>query len=638
MEPSSVILGRYRLEERIGAGGMGVVWKATDLLLDQLVALKRITLTGVDTEQAEETRARALREARAAARLRGHPHVVATYDVCAEDGVVWLVLEYLPSRDLGALHRERGRLELVEVARIGAAVADALAAGHAQGIVHRDVKPGNVLIGEDSRVKLTDFGIALLAGYVQITRDGVISGTLAYLAPEVAAGGQATPASDVYSLGSTLYAAIEGQPPFGIDDNALRLLNVVRAGIIRPPTSAGALTSLLLRLLELDPATRPDAATARDLLTQFADRMTTGTEHAPPPGSRDTPPEERPPPPPPARSTRWPQWLREHRALAATLALVTAVVLGVGATFGVRSLTGAGPEPLVGVPSMPTTVGPITLTGDAKAADPCALIDLAWLHQFGIPQITTPQFLNTCWMKITTPNGGSADLDVGYYPPVQVVATLGGHPQHLGDLTIVRKGILQGPYTSSCENVLVLADQTQVFINTYGGGNGFDLCKLTEVGTATAANALARHGITYRPHRTASWPIANSDACALLTPTELTTLGSVDPTIRTPGFADWSCSWGTTTANVQLQFRLDTATPNMYGTPTTIADRRAWLQPVTHVNPHQCVAVVVSHPAQSFTDATEMISVAVQEAQPDQKLCARASDLAAAAVTRVPTS
>lgn len=152
---------------------------------------------------------------------------------------MWLVLEYLPSHSLSALRRERGRLELVEVARIGAAVADALAAGHAQGIVHRDVTPGNVLIAENGSVKLTDFGIALLAGYVPITQSGMISGMIAYLAPEVAATGQATPASDVFSLGATLYAAIEGQPPFGIDDNPLRLLNVVRAGIIRPPPRPG---------------------------------------------------------------------------------------------------------------------------------------------------------------------------------------------------------------------------------------------------------------------------------------------------------------------------------------------------------------------------------------------------------------
>lgn len=323
--------------------------------------------------------------------------------------------------------------------------------------------------------------------------------------------------------------------------------------------------------------------------------------------------------------------------LAVALALITAVILGVGTTFGVRSLTGGGQGTLVGVPALPSTVGPIALTGDAKAADPCPLIDLAWLNQFGIPQIITPEFPNTCWAQITTPDGGTANLSVGYYMPPLSVAALGGHLQHLGDLTLVRKGIAQGIYILLCENMLLLADRTEVAIQAYGG-QGFDRCKLTEVGTATAVNALAQHGITYRPGRTAAWPITNSDACELLTPTELTTLGGVDPTIRMPGYANWWCGWGPSAANVQLRFLLDPAYVLNWGTPTTIAGRRAWLRSVAYINPHQCVAVVVSHPARSLTDTTEMVQVTVQEAQPDQKLCTSASDLAAAAVTRVPAS
>ncbi|HWR48894.1 MAG TPA: serine/threonine-protein kinase [Pseudonocardiaceae bacterium] len=633
MDSGSVVFDRYRLEERIGAGGMGVVWKATDLLLDQPVALKRISLAGVDTEQAEETRARALREARTAARLRGHPHVVATYDVRTEDGDVWLVLEYLPSASLGELRREQGRLEIVEVARIGAGVADALAAGHAQGIVHRDVTPGNVLIAGDGTVKLTDFGISRLSGHDQITHDGVISGTIAYLAPEVAATGVSTPASDVFSLGSTLYAAIEGQPPFGPDDNTLRLLNVVRTGIIRPPTSAGALTSLLLRLLELDPATRPDAATTRDLLTQFAHRMTAATEYLPP-STHPTPTESHPPPP--DVPTRWPPWPRRHRLLATVLALITLAALAAGTTLAL--IGGNHNVPRAAAPTLPSTVGPIALTGDPKEADPCALIDLAWLRQFGTPSITIPPVIHDCDVQITTPNGANAYLDVGYYMQIPLVTALGGQLQQLGELTIARRGI-QGDWPNPCENVLVLADHTRVPIDGYGP-KGFDECKLAEVGTATAINELARHGITYRPGRTAAWPITRSDACTLLTNTELTSLGGVDPTIRTPGYANWWCQWGPSTANVQLRFLLGNANvPSYgYGNPTTIADRRAWLHIVTNTNPHQCVAMVVSHPARSLTDATEMVQVTAQAAQPDQTLCTRATNLAAIAVTRVPTT
>ena len=202
MHPGSVVFDRYRLEERIGAGGMGVVWRATDLLLDQPVALKRVPLAGLEDEQAELNRERALREARLAARLRHHRHVVAIYDVRIDDGAVWLVLEYLPSRSLAQILRERGPLDPVQAARIGAQVADALAAAHALGIQHRDVTPGNVLITDDGTAKLTDFGIAHLAGDTRLTQSGMISGTVVYLAPEVARTGKTSPASDVFSWGS----------------------------------------------------------------------------------------------------------------------------------------------------------------------------------------------------------------------------------------------------------------------------------------------------------------------------------------------------------------------------------------------------------------------------------------------------
>lgn len=644
MKSGAVVFDRYRLEEWIGAGGMGVVWRATDLLLDQPVALKRVSLAGVDAKQAELTRARTLREARAAARLRSHRHVVATYDVRIDDGDVWLVLEYVPSRSLSQLRRERGPLELAEIARIGARVADALAAGHAQGIVHRDVTPGNVLIAEDGTVKLTDFGISHLTGQDPITQDGAISGTIAFLAPEVAASGASTPASDVFSLGSTLYAAIEGLPPFGTDDNAFRLLNVVRLGVIRPPASAGELTPLLLRLLALDPATRPDAVTARDLLDQFATQTTVAARPPPPresPASGATTivaPRDQGPGPSSARPARWP--LR-RRILTGALALITVAILGAGTVLGIRSLSSDDPPPpgedtpLVGAPAMPATVGPISLTGDPKAADPCALIDLAWLHQFGLPRITTPYNPNGCRAQITTANSGDVNLYIDFNTPAFSVESVGGQRQQLGALTISRKGIVPGTYEPSCQNVLLLADRTTVWINVYGGKD-VDQCAVAEVGTATAVTALDRDGITYRPGRTSGWQVTNSDACTLLTNIELVSVSGLNPTIRSPGFANWWCSWGTTSATVELYFRLDDAILDNHGDPTVIAGRRAWLRIVAQGNPHLCEAIVVSRPAASPTSATEIVKVQVRGPQKDQELCARASDLAAAAVARLP--
>ncbi|WP_198588422.1 serine/threonine-protein kinase [Geodermatophilus chilensis] len=272
--PGHVVAGRYRLLERIGGGGMGAIWLASDELLGRQVAVKQVLPppTADETVIAQQ-RQRALREGRIAARL-SHPHAVAVYDVALEDGAPWLVMEYLPSRSLAEVLHEDGVLPVDQVAQIGAQVADALAATHAAGIVHRDVKPANVLIGRGPRVeglvKITDFGISHAADDVTLTQTGQITGTPAFLAPEVARGGEVTPESDVFSLGATLYTCLEGHPPFGMDDNALRLLHRVASGEVVPPRRAGSMTGALTRMLATDPADRPTTTEVRDELARLA--------------------------------------------------------------------------------------------------------------------------------------------------------------------------------------------------------------------------------------------------------------------------------------------------------------------------------------------------------------------------------
>jgi serine/threonine protein kinase len=161
---------------------------------------------------------------------------------------------------------EHGPLDPYEVARIGALSASALVAAHAAGIVHRDIKPGNILLGDDGSVKITDFGISRATDDVTVTKTGMIAGTPAYLAPEVAIGRDPTPASDIFSLGSTLYAAVEGEPPFGLSENTLGLLHRVAAGKINPPVRSGPLTGVLITMLAADPDLRPTTAKTRDLL------------------------------------------------------------------------------------------------------------------------------------------------------------------------------------------------------------------------------------------------------------------------------------------------------------------------------------------------------------------------------------
>ncbi|SSC24223.1 Protein kinase, partial [Klenkia terrae] len=237
--PGYRVAGRYRLDSRIAGGGMGAVWLATDERLGRQVAVKQVVLpVGVSPEAAAEQRARTMREGRIAARIT-HPHAISVYDVVDDGGSPWLVMEHLPSRSLAAVLSADGVLPVQQVAQIGAQLADALVATHAAGIVHRDVKPGNVLVGEGDRleglVKITDFGISHATGDVRLTQTGMVTGTPAFLSPEVARGEEPGAAGDVWSLGATLFTALEGDPPFGSSGNSLEQLYRVAAGQFDPP-------------------------------------------------------------------------------------------------------------------------------------------------------------------------------------------------------------------------------------------------------------------------------------------------------------------------------------------------------------------------------------------------------------------
>ncbi|MEO7260424.1 MAG: serine/threonine-protein kinase [Jatrophihabitantaceae bacterium] len=255
--PDALIAGRYRLVNRIASGGMGIVWQAWDELLHRPVALKQLRpQPGLSDAEAELTSQRAMREARITARLH-HQHAVPVYDVVEYDGQPCLIMQYLPSTSLQTIVNDRGPMPPTQAARIGGEVASALAAAHAAGIVHRDVKPGNVLIAEDGSAKITDFGISHALGDTTLTSTGMVTGTPAYLAPEVARGAESGFASDVFSLGATLYAATEGTPPFGTDQNPMAVLHKVASGQVNPPRRSGPLTPLLLRMLAADPSARP---------------------------------------------------------------------------------------------------------------------------------------------------------------------------------------------------------------------------------------------------------------------------------------------------------------------------------------------------------------------------------------------
>lgn len=320
-----LLAGRYRLRRLIGSGAMGAVWEAADERLGRLVAVKQLLVPpGLGATAAEQARQRAMREGRIAARLQ-HPHAVAVYDVVVYDGLPVLVMEYVPSRSLADLLATHGHLEPATAASVGAQAASALAAAHAAGIVHRDVKPGNVLIADGGTAKISDFGISRATGDVALTQTGAFAGTPAFLAPEVAQGHAATPSSDVFSLGATLYATVEGRPPFGEDTgNPLALLRVVAAGEVPAPRRAGPLTPVLDVMLRADPAQRLTAAQAEQALRAVADgdSLPDGIQPGVARGPSGTLLDNRPEPIPATAPTRRRRWLA-----ASVMAAVLAVAL-----------------------------------------------------------------------------------------------------------------------------------------------------------------------------------------------------------------------------------------------------------------------------------------------------------------------
>ena len=261
-----MIAGRYTLETEVGRGGMGAVWRGRDEVLRRTVALKKI---GVAPGGITPDARRAEREAKLAAKLN-HANVVAVYDLVEEaiDGQSqqWLVMEYVEGTDLSELIRRRRGLSPDDVAPILAQVASALAAAHGAGIVHRDVKPSNILVTPDGQVKLSDFGIARTSSDPALTQTGLVTGSPAYLSPEVASGQQATPASDVWSWGATLFHALEGRPPYQFGDNLLGALYRIVHEEPPPCGSAGWLAPVLAATMTRDPAQRWPIARAQDFL------------------------------------------------------------------------------------------------------------------------------------------------------------------------------------------------------------------------------------------------------------------------------------------------------------------------------------------------------------------------------------
>ncbi|MGW3790538.1 serine/threonine protein kinase [Micromonospora arida] len=268
---SSLHTDRYVFAGLLGQGGMGRVWKARDTMLERDVAIKEILPPpGLTGEARQELRVRSLREARAIARL-DHVHAIRVFDVLiGESGDPWIVMEYVPSRALAQRLSAEGPVSPTQAGAIGLAVLSALRAAHRAGVVHRDVKPANILLGSDGRIVLTDFGLATAANDTSLTLTGMVLGSPAYLSPERARGGTAGPEGDLWSLGATLFAAVEGQAPYARPSSLMSLTALVTEP---PPVAkrAGRLAPVIEGLLRKDPAERLDAETVERLLREVVE-------------------------------------------------------------------------------------------------------------------------------------------------------------------------------------------------------------------------------------------------------------------------------------------------------------------------------------------------------------------------------
>ncbi|MEU2586296.1 serine/threonine-protein kinase [Streptomyces avermitilis] len=262
-----LLAGRYRLGDVLGRGGMGTVWRAEDETLGRTVAVKELRFpTSIDEDEKRRLITRTLREAKAIARIRNNS-AVTVFDVVDEDNRPWIVMELVEGKSLAEAIREDGLLEPKRAAEVGLAILDVLRAAHREGILHRDVKPSNVLIAEDGRVVLTDFGIAQVEGDPSITSTGMLVGAPSYISPERARGHKPGPAADLWSLGGLLYASVEGVPPYD-KGSAIATLTAVMTEPLEEPKNAGPLRSVIYGLLAKDPEQRLDDAGARAMLNE----------------------------------------------------------------------------------------------------------------------------------------------------------------------------------------------------------------------------------------------------------------------------------------------------------------------------------------------------------------------------------
>ncbi|WNV85101.1 serine/threonine-protein kinase [Umezawaea sp. Da 62-37] len=612
MSGDELVAQRYRLERRVGTGGMGEVWLATDEDLGRKVALKR--------SHADDDGGQMRHEARIGAGLQ-HPNVISVYDTVLHHGTKWLVMEYLPARSLREIIRDDGPLPPKTVAVVGANISAALAAMHERRMIHRDVTPANVLVTDDGTAKLTDFGISHWAELTR-TEGGQIVGTPAYMAPEVARGEQARSASDVFCLGATLFAAVEGRSPWGHPgpdpDGQLRR---ARAAELETAVQAGPLAPVLGALLALDPSARPSAPEAKRMLDAVSGVVVPFVSLS---GSVPTTPAptgttvEDPAPTGP--------WRRKRGVLIGAAALVTVLAAAAVVHLNRDSNANAG-----------TGQGAVL---DARTADPCSLLDRSSLSKFGTGAV---QFdseygsFNRCGLTVRL---SQADSDIAYAGLLIERIPSYEAPSHpLGIL-----GPIETPAErpdGSCHRPIPLPDGNRVRIEAYNqGARLVEPCEVAEAVAGPVLDKLRGGPIPRRAAKFADWSMANVDACATLGDADLGLVFGADVPKAEQELGNWMCSWDKGPLEVTVVFTREWRDDGDDGDqPVRIRSRTA----AVHTTNNGCAIRIRGREYEKPTDITnewvERADVELSSNDPTttpQSLCDQAKVLAVAAETRLP--
>ncbi|WP_131737976.1 serine/threonine-protein kinase [Actinomadura roseirufa] len=611
MRSGAEVAGRYRLVRGPIRGGMGEVWLAEDMLLPRQVILKR-ALNSDDDDAFGHLRA----EARALARF-SHPHVVTLFDAIRVRvrgrATSWLVLEYVPGGSLAG----RPPVGPEEAARVGAQIADALAALHAEGIVHCDVKPGNIVIKADGTAKLTDFGAAYRTGARQtLTPNAAVSHTPGYAAPEVVQG-RPEPASDVYSLGATLHALITGAPPGA-------------AGAATSPDAA-SLREVLHRMLREDPAERPSPAEAREALGAMAGA-------APPPIPYATTEDPGGPPFPggpgePGGRAWWakgPRYARRHPWLVTAVGAAAAIALTLALTSPLSDEAGPAPRPK----------RPSSLLGDPREAEPCALVTPSAFGRFGETELDR-HYGNFDRCDVVVRSGANSVVDVKVEFDAWSPPETAGAARTVGGFRVVA----EPAEDDECDRTVLLPAPdggTKINIAAHQEEKGpAPLCAIADVATAGVTAVLRRGPIARRSPPLPAASLAKRDACALLGPRALDRVPGIDAGDPDVQFARWSCKWHSTTRKLQVKLRFDQGQPlgSRDGRPTRLGGYRAFVEPGGDGDGSCLVRVVYrTFTADEDQKIVEVVHLVVEGDDPVGRMCSLGTDLAGEAAAALAQS